>query len=252
MKKTALITGASSGIGRDIARNLSKRGYNLVLVARRAERLNELKDELDTEVMPITADLSKRSECVRVYNATRKMNICVLVNCAGFGATGSFDSIELKRELEMIDVNVSSLHILTKLFLHNFIKRDRGYILNVASSAGLMRGGPMMATYYATKSYVVSLTNAISQELKSSGSHVYIGSLCPGPVKTEFDDVANNKFSINGISSNECADYAVEMMFRRKRIIIPGTMMKALCFVSKFSPLDIQLAITEKIQKKKC
>src|SRR3712207_3650653 len=118
--------------------------------------------------------------------------------------------------MSMIDINIKAVHILTKLFIQDFLKRDKGYILNVASSAGLMPAGPYMSTYYASKSYVTSLTSGIARELKEHKSNVYIGALCPGPVETEFNKVANSDFSIKGISAKFCAECAVSGMFKRK------------------------------------
>ena len=161
MAKTALVTGASSGIGREIARDLSARGFRVILSARREERLRELAEELGDNTRVIVCDVSDREECLRLYEETKSEKISVLVNCAGFGAVGSFDKLPLDTELKMIDTNVTAVHMLTKLFLKDFVAADRGYIMNIASSAGLMYGGPMMATYYASKAYVVSLTSAI-------------------------------------------------------------------------------------------
>ncbi|MBQ8884300.1 MAG: SDR family NAD(P)-dependent oxidoreductase, partial [Oscillospiraceae bacterium] len=148
--KTALVTGASSGIGRDIARNLSKRGFRVILSARRENRLIELKNELsDAEI--ITADLSSEKDCTELYEKTKNENVCVLVNCAGFGAFGEFTETDLSNELSMIDLNVKSVHILTKLFLKDFTDKNIGYILNVSSSEGLIPSGHYMDTYYETK-----------------------------------------------------------------------------------------------------
>ena len=248
--KTALVTGASSGIGRDIARNLSKRGFRVILSARRENRLVELKDELlNAEI--ITADLTCEKDCVELYEKTKNENVCVLVNCAGFGAFGEFTETDLSNELAMIDLNVKAVHILTKLFLKDFTDKNRGYILNVSSSAGLMPSGPYMATYYATKAYVTSLTTSIAQELKEQGSRVYIGALCPGPVDTEFNSVAGVKFGVKSISSQYCADYAVKKMFERQTIIVPSMSMKAGVVAQRFVPRSVMSKITSEIQKKK-
>lgn len=249
-KKTALVTGASSGIGRDIARNLSKRGFRVILSARRENRLSELKEELsDAEI--VTADLTDEKSCFELYEKVKDENVSVLVNCAGFGIFGEFAQTDLNNELEMIDLNVRSVHILTKLFLRDFKEKNRGYILNVSSSAGLMPAGPYMSTYYATKSYVSSLTTAIAQELKEQGSKVYVGALCPGPVDTEFNTVAGVKFGVKSISSQYCADYAVKKMFERRTIIVPTLTMKASVAAQRFVPRRVMAKITSEIQKKK-
>lgn len=248
--KAALVTGASSGIGRCIAENLSKKGYKVYISARREDRLLELKARL-SDCEAITADLSKKEECFGLYEKVKDKNISVVVNCAGFGVFGEFSETNLDRELEMIDLNISAVHILTKLFLKDFVKKDSGYILNVASSAGLLPAGPFMSTYYASKSYVASLTSAIARELKERGSKVYVGALCPGPVDTEFNSVANVKFNVKSISAKECADYAVKKMFERKTVIVPSLQIKAGIFSQRLLPRSTATAITGEIQKRK-
>lgn len=245
----ALITGASSGIGRDMARYLSALGYDLIIVARRAERLTELKNELNTNVKIVAADLSQKSECFRVYDETKNDGVDFLINNAGFGDFGSFIDTDIDRDLEMIDTNIKALHILTKLFLRDFVKRDCGRILNVASSAGFM-AGPGLSTYYATKNYVVRLTEAIYEELRRRKSRVSISAFCPGPVKTEFDAVANVKFSLNGISSEFAAKYAVDRALSGRLLIVPG-MMKAAKFFTRFISEKMMLRISYNIQKRK-
>lgn len=178
-KRTALITGASSGIGMEFARVLAKKGYSLILTARRKDRLEKLKNELQVPCTIIVADLSKESDCFELCQEISDKKIDIFINNAGFGTCGEFVETNLKKEIDMIDVNIKAMHILLKRVLLKMEQRDRGIVLNVASSAGLLPAGPYMATYYATKSYVVSLTKAISEELKENGSDVYIGALCP-------------------------------------------------------------------------
>ena len=185
----ALITGASSGIGREIARQLSAMGIDVILVARRMTRLQELKEELEGNVQIICMDLRDALSCRMLYERLREEDIDILVNNAGFGVYGAFDETDLDKELAMIDVNVRAVHILTKLFLRDFIARDYGYILNVASIAGYLPG-PLMAGYYASKAYVLRLSEAIYGELRRKKSNVHITALCPGPVQTEFFDRA--------------------------------------------------------------
>ncbi len=247
----ALITGASSGIGRDMARYLAKKGWELILVARRADRLNELKDELDgAQVHCISLDVGRAEDCRRLYESVRDEQIDMLVNNAGFGLAGEFSETDLDTELNMIDVNIRAVHILTKLFLRDFIERDRGIILNVASSAGFMPG-PLLSTYYATKNYVLRLTEAIYEELRRRGSHVKISALCPGPVNTEFNRVAKVKFAVDGISSEECAKTAIDGAIMGKLIIIPGTMMKAGLFFRRFVPEKTLLKLAYGFQRRK-
>jgi len=246
----ALITGASSGLGADFARILSKRGYDLILVARRKEKLKQLKEELSTNVDIICTDLSSSFNCSRLYNKLKNEDIDILINNAGFGVFGSFETIKLEKELDLIDINVKAVHILTKLFLTDFKKKDKGYILNVASSAAF-QPGPLMATYYASKSYVYNLTCAIYEELRRADSDVKISVLCPGPVNTEFNSVAGVEFGMKSLESYDVAKYAIDKMFKNKLIIIPGFQIKAAKFFGRFLPTKLLIKITYNIQKKK-
>jgi len=246
----ALITGASSGIGRDMARVLSNMGHDLILVARREDRLIELKNELKTDVKIIVADVSTYESCLDIYNKVKDDNIDILINNAGFGIFGRFTDIDLEKELNMIDVNIKAVDILTKLFLKDFKKRNSGYILNVASSAAFLPG-PLLSSYYASKAYVLRLTEAIYEELRREKSKVYIGTLCPGPVKTEFDEVANVKFSLKGLTSEYVAKYAINKMFKRKLVIVPGFIMKCARFLAKIAPSKLVLKIAYNQQHKK-
>ncbi|MBR1725007.1 MAG: SDR family oxidoreductase [Ruminococcus sp.] len=251
MDKWVLITGASSGIGEELAKLYAKRGYSVALAARRADRLYALAMKLETDTRVVPCDLADRQSCFDLFDAVDDLNVEMLINCAGFGAVGRFDSIDLERQIEMTDVNCTALMILTHLFLKDFKYRDRGTILNVASSAGLLPGGPNMAVYYATKAYVVSLTNAIFEELKLAGSHVKIAALCPGPVDTEFNQVANVRFALKGITPQYCAKCAAWGLDRGKRIIIPEEIMKLTHIASKLSPERVSLLITAHQQKRK-
>lgn len=246
----ALITGASSGMGRDMARILAKKGYDLILVARRKERLQELKKELNTNVTIISMDLSVEDHCFQLYEKVRAKKIDLLINNAGFGLFGEFYKTEIDTELKMIDLNIKAYHILTKLFLQDFIKRDQGYILNVCSSAGFM-AGPRLSTYYATKNYVTKLTMAIHEELRMMRSHVVISALCPGPVATEFNQVAHGTFAIREASSYEVARYAIDKLFQKKMIIVPTFLMKLTLFFNRFAPYRLSLYIAYKIQMRK-
>ena len=246
----ALITGASSGMGRDMARVLSKKGYDLILVARRKERLLELKKELETDVTVIAMDLSVVENNYKLYEKVRNKKIDVLINNAGFGLFGEFVKTDLDTELKMIDLNIKAYHILTKLFLQDFVKRDKGYILNVCSSAGFM-AGPRLSTYYATKNYVTKLTMAINEELRVGKSHVIVCALCPGPVATEFNEVANGTFAIRESSSYEVAKYAIDKFFVGKMIIVPTLLMKVTLFLNRFAPYRLSLYIAYKIQMRK-
>lgn len=240
----ALITGASSGIGEEFAKVLAKKGFNLILVARRKGRLSDLRKELisnySIKVRTLTADLSNEEECVKLYETVKKLKIDVLINNAGFGLFGKFTESNLHRELEMIDVNIKAVHILTKLFVRDFAQRNYGFILNVSSIAGFM-AGPLMATYYSTKNYVTQLTRAVSQELKKDKKNVYVGVLCPGPVNTEFNKVAGAEFAVSGVSASEVAKYAISEMFKGSTVIIPGGSTRALAAASKLVPSKLML-----------
>lgn len=223
----ALVTGASSGIGRDIARELAKRKYNIIAVARGKEALENLKKELEEEykvnVDVRAMDLIDREGCKKLHNEVKERyrTIDILVNDAGFGTCGKFTETDLDKELGMIDTNIVALHILTKLFLQDMVKADKGHILNVASIAGFMPG-PLMATYYSTKSYVVRLTQSIRHELFKQKSKVKISALCPGPVATNFNKVADVKFNLAEADSEYVAKYAVRLMFRNRTLIFPN------------------------------
>ena len=245
----ALVTGASSGIGRDIARELSKKGYDLVLVARNTESLMNLKGELKTNVDIITKDLSSKENCEELYNEVGG-NIEILVNNAGFGKFGEFWNTELEKELNLIDVNIKAVHILTKLFLQDMVKRNEGHILNVASVAGFTPG-PLMAAYYSSKAYVLNLSRAIKVELKKKESNVKISVLCPGPVRTNFNNIANVKFSIKPLSSEYVAKYTVDKLLKGKHIIIPGTLPKIMRILAKITPTNIVMNVVYKNQTRK-
>ena len=186
----ALITGASSGIGLEMARILSREGFELILVAREKEKLQKVQEELGKNVKIVVADLSNESKLKELYVLCKNDKIDVLINNAGFGDCGKFTETDLSKELEMIDVNIKAVHVLTKLFLKDMKKRNSGYILNVASMAAFAPG-PLMATYYSTKAYVLRLTTSIYEELRRDKSKVVVSCLCPGPVKTNFNNVAN-------------------------------------------------------------
>ena len=246
----ALITGASSGIGESLAYEFSRRGYDLILVATDKKKLDRVAKNCETETQVITCDLRNDVNVRKLYEDTKDEKIDVLVNNAGFGLFGTFDETDLERELEMIDVNVKAVHILTKLFLQDFIKRDSGRILNVASSAGFM-AGPKLSTYYATKNYVLKLSLAIYEELKKKGANVHISALCPGPVDTNFNDVAKGTFAVKGQSSEYVAKYAVDKFLKNKLVIIPGIKIKLAVFGTRLISIKQQLKFTYKIQDRK-
>lgn len=246
----ALITGASSGIGKDMARYLSSLGYDLILVARRKTYLESLKKELSTNVKIIPYDLAVQDNLDNLWNEVKNEDIDLLVNNAGFGLFGEFDKTDLDREFEMIDVNIKALHYLTKKFLIKFKKEDKGKILNVASSAGFM-AGPKLSTYYASKNYVLRLSEAIYEELKVAKSNVHISCLCPGPVDTEFNKVAHGEFHTKSLTSEYVAKYAINLTLKNKLYIIPSFRMKAAIFLTRLVPRKLLLKITYLIQDRK-
>ena len=161
----ALITGATSGIGREMAKILAARGVDLIIASRDEQRMRHIAKRLPVAVRTIAVDLSKAEDCYRLYDAVKAEEIDILINNAGFGAYGATWDVPLETELNMLDLNVRAVQILTKLFLADFRKRGSGRILNVASSAGFL-AGPLMSGYYATKGYVLRLSEAISEELR--------------------------------------------------------------------------------------
>lgn len=249
-----LITGASSGIGKDMAKELSDLGYELILVARDEEKLKSLKQELEDknkkEVEYYVVDLSKTEECKQLYEKVKEKQVEILINNAGFGLFGEFDKTDLEAELNMIDTNIKAVHILTKLFLQDMIKQDRGIILNVASVASFLPG-PLMNTYYATKNYVLRFSQGIKEELKKKKSKVSISVLCPGPVNTNFNEVAQVKFNLHSLSSKTVAHYAIRKMLKHKFYILPGITAKMLKILTKLSPDSLNAKFCYIVQKKK-
>lgn len=250
----ALVTGASSGIGRDIARSLAKHGINVIITARRRDRLIELKEDLVREygvkVMCIAADLSNESNVFKLYDAVKKYNIDILINNAGFGVFGKFVETDLERELEMLEVNVKAFHILFKLFLRDFQKRGCGYILNTASIAGFAPG-PFFSSYYASKAYIVRMTQAVAEELRKERSGVHLSMLCPGPVATEFSEKARVKFHAKPSNSEKLAEHAVREMFAGKLFITDNGLMVALKAFSKLLPDRLAAAVTGLFQSQR-
>ena len=247
-----LVTGASSGIGRDLARDFAKRKYDLILVARNVERLEvlqkELKETYNVNVEYLSVDLSRRENCIDLHSKVK--NIDILVNNAGLGDFGEFSETELTKDFSIIDTNVTSVHVLTKLYLKDMREKNSGKILNVASIAGFLPG-PLMATYYASKNYVVRLSESIREELKKAKSNVKISILCPGPVKTNFNNVANVKFELSSLTSEYVAEYTVKQLLKDKFYIVPGITIKLAKNLSKLVPTPILAKIRYQMQKRK-
>lgn len=244
-----LLTGASSGIGRDMAKYLSSFNYKLILVSKDKKNLDKIFKDDKNVIATYGYDLTKEEECIELYKKVKGENIDILINNAGFGDAGKFFETDLNKELDMINLNIKAYHILTKLFLKDFTKKDHGRILNVASMAGLMPG-PYMATYYATKNYVVSLSLAIYEELKKDNSNVKISLFCPGPVDTNFNNVADVKFNISSLTSDYASKIAIDGMFKNKLIIVPPN-MKLNRILLKILPVKLILDINSQIQERK-
>ena len=215
-------------MGRDMARCLAFKGYDLILVARREDRLRDLQKEIkNVNVRIITLDLSIEENCLKLYALTRDEHIDFLINNAGFGVYGRFTETSLDRELTLIKTNVIAVHMLTKLFVKDMKERGSGNILNVGSIAGFLPG-PLLSSYYASKNYVVRLSEAVHEELRREGSRVKVSVLCPGPVKTEFNQVAGVNFIVEGLKSSYVARYAIDKALKGKMVIIPGKSIKLL------------------------
>ena len=244
----ALVTGASSGIGRDIAIELAKRKYDIIAIARNEEALIKLKEEVEktynVNVELKAMDLTDREGCIKLHEDVKAKYgaIDVLINDAGFGTCGEFSKTDLNKEIGMIDTNIVALHILTKLFLQDMVEVNRGNIMNVASIAGFMPG-PLMATYYSTKAYVVRLTQSIRQELFMQHSKVKISALCPGPVNTNFNLAEAN--------SKQVAKYAVRKMFANKILIFPSLTMWLGRLLFKIMPDQLSAFFCYFAQKRK-
>jgi hypothetical protein len=257
-EKTALVTGASAGIGRELARLAAQDGYDLVLVARRRDRLEELSAELTAahgvKVTVIAADLADRSTPAQIAERLREAGTRVdfLINNAGFGTCGPFAESLLEREVEMIDVNIRALMQLTRLFLPEMVARKRGCILNIASVAGFVPG-PYMAAYYASKAFVLSFTEALSEELRGSG--VTATASCPGPTASEFGAVARSKdsnlFQRHVADAASVARHAYQAMLAGKVVAIPGFSNKLIAQAVRVGPRAVIRAIAAYLNRKR-
>ena len=245
-----LITGASSGIGRDMAREFAKRKYDLVLVARDEKRLNDIKEELSkiVQVTVIKMDLSNEQNCKNLFEMQQDVDI--LINNAGFGVLGDFTETDLDKEMNLVNTNIKAVHILTKLYLTEMCKKNSGKILNVSSIAGNMPG-PLMSAYYASKAYVLRLSEGIREELKRKNSKVQISVLQPGPVNTNFNNVANVKFNLNSLTSEYVARFAVNKFLKGKFYIVPGVSIKLTRFFAKITPNNLLAKVAYNVQEKK-
>ena len=245
MRKYALVTGATSGIGREIAVKLAEKGFSVIAVGRNKEELSSLSEKYG--MVPSVCDLSEKDKCVSLWKAYRKFNICIVVNCAGFGYVSDFDKISIDDDAEMINVNITAVQILTKLFSASM---KSGVILNVCSAAAFSPE-PLMASYAASKAYVYSYSRAVDCELQKRHSNVRVRLLCPGAVSTRFEKTAGVKNSLPAISAEKCAEYAVKAIEGRKAVTVTGCKMKISRLLSKLVPESIILDVQYKIQGSK-
>lgn len=255
--QTALVTGGSGGIGFEIAKVLARKGFDLVLVARKRDTLeaaaSQLEGKYGARVQVFTADLRSPDAPQSIFSFLHNENIPieVLVNNAGFGLGGEFADTKLQREMDMIQVNISALTQLTKLFLPAMIRRKSGRILNVASTAAF-QPGPLMAVYYASKAYVLSFSQAIAEELRDTG--VTVTALCPGATATDFAATAgvrNSKlFKAFGVAHpDDVAEFGVAAMLHGRRVAIPGFKNKIVAQSSRFAPRAVVTRLARKAQE---
>lgn len=257
MRRAVLITGASSGFGIEFAKKFASKGMNLVLVSRNQNKLNHLKYKLTNdygvEVEIIIEDLAEKDAANKIFDQVQRMElqIDILVNNAGFGDFHSYHNCDWEKQYEMIQVNIVSLIQLTRLFLEQMVKRRNGRILNMASAASF-QPGPLYATYYASKGFVLSFTEAISEELKGTGVHVM--ALCPGPTLTNFVDRADAERSrlfrvLKVADTKEVVDYGYRSLMRNKVVSVHGMQNKLLVLGSKVAPRGLVRSIMYQIHK---
>ena len=258
-RPTALVTGASGGIGLELARLFAKGGHDLILTARNETKLGELAQYLGGmyhgRVEIIAADLTDPDvpEAIMGEVATRGLTVDALVNNAGFGFRGTFQTMEPQRALDMIQVNITALTQLTRLALPGMVEKKRGRILNVASTAGFVPG-PLMAVYYASKAYVLSFSEALRNELQGTG--VTVTALCPGPTKTGFADAAgmggSNLFETPGVmGAAPVAEAGYRGLMGGKTVVIPGLQNKTLIQAIRVSPRWMVTAIARWFQERR-
>lgn len=247
----ALITGASSGLGVEFARLLAINGYDLIISARRMDRLESLKNVLEKKykinVEVFQADLSKVAEVERLAEYCYKNDIDVLINNAGFGILKAFHNISNEENTNLINTNITALTLLSQEFIKT---QKRGYILNVASAAAFLPG-PLLSSYYASKAYVLSLSVAVNEELKRSGKPVSVTTLCPGPMKTEFFATAGASKKWATATPRTCAKRALRAMFKRKPLVFSDNLIALAAFGTKFLPFNLLTKLSYRIQRSK-
>ncbi len=245
MKKYALVTGATSGIGKEIAIKLTENGFLVIAVGRNKAELSSLSEKYG--MIPNVCDLSEKDECVSLWEKYKEYNICTVVNCAGFGYVSDFDKISIDDDIKMVNVNVLATQILTKLFSSSM---KNGVILNVCSAAAFSPE-PLMASYAASKAYIYSYSRAADYELQKRNSPVRIRLLCPGAVSTSFEKTAGVKNPLPSISAEKCAEYAIKAIEGKRAVTVTGCKMKISRFLSRIAPEKLVLAVQHKIQGSK-
>lgn len=250
MNKYVLITGASSGIGYHFAKEFDLLGYNTILVARREDRLKELASQLKNNSIIYPYDLKNKDNCEKLITEIKKYNIEIFINNAGFGDLNLFNEMDINKAMDMIDINNKSLTFLLHGVLNQFIESNNGIIINVSSIAGLLPAGPYMSVYYATKAYVTSLTRAVAYEIKNK-YNIKVKALCPGPVDTEFNRVANSKFNLKSITPERCVKYTIKKLKNNKIILTPTLGVRITELFSRFIPTNLLLYLCSKNQQKK-
>jgi short-subunit dehydrogenase len=254
MKKVALITGASSGIGKELAHIHAKKGGDLVIIARSEDKLNQLKKDLEEKykisVFVLAKDLTQVSATQEIYEEVKANGITVdyLINNAGFGGLGEFHERKLAQDISMINLNISALTSLTHYYLQDFVKRNEGKILNVSSTASLM-AGPLQAVYYATKAYVTSFSNAIAEEL--SDTNITVTNLMPGATKTAFGEVSGMDKTVlfdEAVSAKSVAEDGYKGMMNGELDVISGLSFSQRIMISMI-PLTPKKLVLKQIKK---
>mgnify|MGYP005994329213 CR=1 FL=1 len=249
--KTALITGASSGIGLELSKILASEGYNLVIVARRKDKLDNLKSELEhtypIQVEVLAKDLSEENSAQTVFDFTQNkgIQIEILINNAGFGDYGFFSETEWQKEAQMLQLNIVTLTQLCKLFSQDMRKNKSGKILNVASTAAF-QPGPMMSVYFASKAYVLHFSEALANELKSA--NIGVTALCPGLTESEFvQEAGMGKSQLSKgkmATTKQVADYAIQAMMNKKPVAIHGFKNRMMVLLLRFTPRSVATKVT--------
>ncbi len=256
--KYTLITGASSGIGLELAHIFAQNNHNLILTARNKGVLSLLKENLESQhkidIKIISLDISGETGAINLYETVKKkqLEVDILINNAGIGSHGEFVGKEIQSDLDMINLNIITPTILTKLFLKDMLKAGNGRVFNIASTAGF-QSGPLMSVYYGTKSYLLNFSEGVAEEVRNGDIKVI--TLCPGPTKTAFekmDRIEKGLFKNFHIADPEdVAKYLYKNMDTKKDILIHGRLNKFMIFLTKFIPRKISLSLIKKIQEKK-